>query len=204
VAEKFRKIRYEEKKYAMIQSATKAFGSIGFHGVSLEQIAAELKMTKGSLYYYFSSKEELLFAVHIESLRKVLKIINEVDKMDAPPDVKLREIIKRHIQLLTNEYEGVFMLEQEYLLPKEMFDKVKAMRRSFQNKFEKIIKKGVQQNIFKVSDVKIATKIILGSVNWALRWYSSAGKFVSAEIAQMYIDLFFLGLLSRNETVKKI
>jgi len=57
----FREIRYEEKKLAIIKSAAKAFGQKGFHAATIEDITNELKMTKGSLYYYFSTKEELKY-----------------------------------------------------------------------------------------------------------------------------------------------
>ena len=53
----FREIRYEEKKLAIIKSAAKAFGQKGFHASTIEDITNDLKMTKGSLYYYFSTKK---------------------------------------------------------------------------------------------------------------------------------------------------
>ena len=69
---KFREIRYDEKKAAIIKSSIKAFGKKGFHATTIEDITDELKMTKGSLYYYFPTKESLLYEAHILSLEKVI------------------------------------------------------------------------------------------------------------------------------------
>ena len=48
----------------ILKSAAKAFRRLGYHGATVEQIAAALHMKKGNLYYYFKNKEEILFACH--------------------------------------------------------------------------------------------------------------------------------------------
>jgi len=48
----------------ILKSAAKAFRRLGYHGATVERIAAALHMKKGNLYYYFKNKEEILFACH--------------------------------------------------------------------------------------------------------------------------------------------
>ena len=48
----------------ILKSAAKAFRRLGYHGATVETIAAALRMKKGNLYYYFKNKEEILFACH--------------------------------------------------------------------------------------------------------------------------------------------
>ena len=52
----------------ILKSAAKAFRRRGYHGATVEHIAAALRMKKGNLYYYFKNKEEILFACHQYSL----------------------------------------------------------------------------------------------------------------------------------------
>src|SRR6266851_573795 len=52
----------------ILKSAAAAFRRLGYHGATVEQIAAALHMKKGNLYYYFRNKEEILFACHQYSL----------------------------------------------------------------------------------------------------------------------------------------
>ena len=192
----FREIRYEEKKLAIIKSAAKAFGQKGFHASTIEDITNDLKMTKGSLYYYFSTKEELLFNAHLLSLEKVLKNIIKINDTDDPPDMKLKTAISRHLEVLATDFEGAFLLQYEFHLPKKYLDEIIVMRDTYQKNFIQIIEDGIQAGIFKPQNARMMAFIILGSINWFLRWYSSTGSWSTAEISDAYIDLFCNGLLT--------
>jgi AcrR family transcriptional regulator len=192
----FREIRYEEMKQAIIKSASKAFGRKGYHAATIEDITNELKMTKGSLYYYFSSKEELLYNAHVLSLEKVLQNILKINATNDPPDTKLTTAITKHLKVFANDFEGAFLLQYEFQLPDEYLDKIIAMRDNYQNNFIQIIEEGIQAGIFKARSARMAAFIILGSINWFLRWYSSDGSWSVDEISAAYVDLFSNGLLT--------
>jgi len=192
----FREIRYEEKKLAIIKSAAKAFGQKGFHAATIEDITNELKMTKGSLYYYFSTKEELLYNAHLLSLEKVLKNIIKINDTDDPPDIKLNTAIAKHLEVLATDFEGAFLLQYEFHLPKEYLDEVNALRDTYQKNFIQIIEEGIQTGIFKPQNARMVAFIILGSINWFLRWYSSTGRWSVKQISNAYVDLFCNGLLT--------
>src|SRR5712664_2456039 len=77
----------------ILKSAAAAFRRLGYHGATVEQIAAALHMKKGNLYYYFRNKEEILFACHQYSLERLLALLNEVEHSGLPPDEKVRRLI---------------------------------------------------------------------------------------------------------------
>ena len=60
--------RRGSRKIEILKSAVDAFRRRGFHGASMDQIARALGMQKGTLYYYFKSKEAILFFCHDSSL----------------------------------------------------------------------------------------------------------------------------------------
>src|ERR1700756_384168 len=62
----------------ILKSAAAAFRRLGYHGATVEQIAAALQMKKGNLYYYFKNKEEILFACHQYSLDRLMQLLHEV------------------------------------------------------------------------------------------------------------------------------
>ena len=63
----------------ILKSAAAAFRRLGYHGATVEQIAAALHMKKGNLYYYFKNKEAILFACHQYSLDRLLILLEEVE-----------------------------------------------------------------------------------------------------------------------------
>ena len=56
--------KLKKKEEEIILSAVKIVNEKGYQGATMEEIAAELLMTKGSLYYYFKNKEDLIFQCH--------------------------------------------------------------------------------------------------------------------------------------------
>src|SRR3954463_1114691 len=77
----------------ILKSAAIAFRRLGYHGATVEQIAAALHMKKGNLYYYYRNKEEILLACHQYSLDRLLALLEDVEQSDAPPAEKLRRLI---------------------------------------------------------------------------------------------------------------
>src|SRR6201989_338000 len=73
----------------ILKSAAKAFRRLGYHGATVEQIAAALHMKKGNLYYYFKNKEEILFACHQYSLDRLTALLHEVQHSGLRADEKL-------------------------------------------------------------------------------------------------------------------
>src|SRR5882724_10467807 len=73
----------------ILKSAAAAFRRLGYHGATVEQIAAALHMKKGNLYYYFKNKEEILYACHQYSLDQLNQLLDQVQHSDLGVDEKL-------------------------------------------------------------------------------------------------------------------
>src|SRR5436309_12151990 len=90
----------------ILKSAAAAFRKLGYHGATVEQIAAALHMKKGNLYYYFKNKEEILFACHQYSLDQLTSLLGHVQQSDAPPDEKLHRLIVAFVHTTLAELHG--------------------------------------------------------------------------------------------------
>src|SRR5712692_800146 len=105
----------------ILKSAAAAFRRLGYHGATVEQIAAALHMKKGNLYYYFKNKEEILFACHQYSLDQLMQLLDEVDRGGAPPDEKLRTLIVAFVHTILDELHGTALLmDLEALTPSHL------------------------------------------------------------------------------------
>src|SRR5438876_10420605 len=76
----------------ILKSAAKAFRRLGYHGATVEEIAAALHMKKGNLYYYFKNKEDILFACHQYSLDRLTQLLDQVERSGVAADEKLRRL----------------------------------------------------------------------------------------------------------------
>src|SRR5438309_7220787 len=90
----------------ILKSAAAAFRRLGYHGATVEQIAAALQMKKGNLYYYFRNKEEILFACHQYSLDRLHELLDQVEGSGLPPEQKLRRLIVSFVHTIVDELHG--------------------------------------------------------------------------------------------------
>ena len=102
----------------ILKSASAAFRKLGYHGATVEQIAAALQMNKGNLYYYFKSKEDILFACHEYSHDRLQELLDETCRGTAPPEAKLRRLIQAAVHVILDELHGTALLvDLEALTP---------------------------------------------------------------------------------------
>ena len=188
--------RFGRRRVAIIKSAAHVFGRKGFHGTTLEEIAADLNVTKASLYYYFSTKEELLYEVHLLSMQDVLARVEAIRAASASPVEQMEGAITEHLRVLAGDYEGAFLLQQEYNLPEEYRLEIVRLRDRYEKILLEIVQQGERQRLFRVKDARIAVRMLLGGINWVLRWYRSSGRLTVDEIAAAYVDFVFYGLLA--------
>jgi AcrR family transcriptional regulator len=178
----------------ILKSAAAAFRRVGYHGATVEEIAAALKMKKGNLYYYFKNKEEILFACHQYSLDRLMELLDEVERSGLRPDEKLRGLIRAFVQTILDELHGTALfLDLEALSPSHL--KTVIVRRDrFDRGIRQVLDEGLSDGTFVRGDSKLLTFAILGAVNWIPRWFDPSGPATSEQIADSFADYLIAGL----------
>jgi AcrR family transcriptional regulator len=197
VKKHFRQIRYEDKKSQILESASRIFSRKGFEKATMEDVSNALYMTKGSLYHYIKSKEDMLFQCHLKALEIGNKGLKEILNSGFPPKLKLRKAIIRHVELITREFVVGSLRQQELLLPKHMYEKVIKERDKFERIFMSILGDAVKESHLDKDNIKMRAYTILGAINWIPHWYSAKGKLSPTQIGEMMAD-FLSGRLGRK------
>ena len=166
---------------SLLDAAAKAFTTYGFASASIDVIAREIGATKGSVYYHYRSKAELFFAVHkramVINLKAQLPIVNDAG---LSPMAKLHEMAYRHAMVMMDSLfyqrvtvHGVELHQSISTTPqeREALTQVIAMRDAYESLFEQILQEGMRAGQLASLDVSLASKSILGSLNWVTVWY---------------------------------
>jgi AcrR family transcriptional regulator len=183
----------------ILKSAAKAFRRLGYHGATVEQIAAALHMKKGNLYYYFKNKEEILFACHQYSLDRLTQLLDEVQHSGIAADEKLRRLIVAFVHTILDELHGTALfLELEALSPAHL-EAVIVRRDQFDKGVRLVLEEGMATGVFAAGDPKLLAFALFGAVNWIPRWFNTDRPSTSQEIADLFADFLVAGL--RRTTV---
>jgi AcrR family transcriptional regulator len=178
----------------ILKSAAKAFRRLGYHGATVEQIAAALEMKKGNLYYYFRNKEEILYACHQYSLDRLAQLLDDVERAPLAAEEKLRRLIVAFVHTILDELHGTALfLDLEALSPAHL-QAVIGRRDQFERGVRRLLQDGMRSGAFADGDPKLLAFAMFGAVNWIPRWYDPSGPLSSDEIADRIAEYLLAGL----------
>ncbi len=162
--------RKEKKRERMLEVAAELFSKKNYHEVMMDDVARLTDVAKGTVYNYFSSKEELYFSImssKLENLNTSLKnkIASEISIIDS-----LHTYII-HLYMFMMKYQNFFLMYQkEYMNAQNEFcDELRGMSDELKSILSDVIYKGKRDNQFRDVDESFTVKLVLGSIFGAVQ-----------------------------------
>ena len=185
----------EERRDEILRSLGMFLRKHRLSSLKMQDIADQLNMTKGNLYYYFKNKQEILYHGHLRSMAVSLAALEAVEREGGSPTAQLRRLLEAHIRgMLDDPAAAVLITDIEELAPLQRRRYV-GLRDRFELGVRRIIEAGVASGEFRSVDPKVAGLAMLGSVNFMPKWYRPTGKLASSDLARSFADLFVHALL---------
>jgi|SRR4051794_30945697 AcrR family transcriptional regulator len=173
------------------------FEKKGFTETSIQDVVDSLGVTKGTFYYYFSSKEELLMDIHLGYIDELLynqeQILNDASKSCKE---KLSENVYMLITNITTQGAAakIFFREMNNL-SSEHIELIVQKRDQFRLNIEALIRDGVEKGEFRPElNAPIITMGILGITNWSYQWFNSKGRSTDREVAEIFVEMILKGI----------
>jgi AcrR family transcriptional regulator len=155
----------------------------------MQDVADHLGLVKGNLYYYFRTKEELIYHAHVKCVEVSLEALARAAASKAKPAERMRTLIVEHILAMTEGEYGAVLLEDIDRLTPAHRRKYVALRDEFEKGVRELIKAGIGQGDFAKQDVRTAGFAILGAINWIPKWYRPDGELTARAIAERFADM---------------
>ena len=187
------------KKQAFVQdeiitAAVKLFSDRGFRAVTIDDIASSLGFTKSVIYYYFKSKNQILWEIFTRIWDSYFETIQTTIEKNLPPEEAFAEIITKHaLSVMERKDWTAIYFRDESELDDRQRRQVMKKKRQYDAMLEEIYEAGVEKGSFKDIPAHIAVTGILGMCNWIHVWYDEKGSMSAAQIAEYYSTLLSSG-----------
>lgn len=155
-------------KRKIFETSMKLFAEKGYDATSIEDITASVGVAKGTLYYHFSSKEEIFNFLVEEGIKllqnsidiKTAKHTNYIDKIKAIVLIQIKIVVKYEdlITILLRQFWGKEVTNQK--CQKHIYDYI--------NTIEKIVKEGIEKGEIKQGNPEAISSEIYGLICSAL------------------------------------
>jgi AcrR family transcriptional regulator len=187
-----------ERKREILDAASRVFRRRGLAATGMRDIAAELGMAVGNLYYYFKDKGELLAFVQEDALAGLLDLAARVRETPLRADAKLFRLIEEHVVRLNEGTPGSLAHLEVEALGETWRREVQERRDEYESAFRGILDEGIAAGVFRPVDSKVSALAILGAVNWTVKWFRPEGRKSAREIGREQAELLVRGLMAEG------
>lgn len=183
--------QYEKRLGSILKAAAGVMAKDGFEGASVRKVAAEAKIGLSGIYYYFKSKDEMLFALQEDTFSSLVESLEEKLRKLQSPEEKLRAVVENHLQFFSRQMEDLKVCSYEIgSLSGRYYDEILKIRRRYFG----LVRDVVAENIAGSSgiDPNLAALFLFGSLNWMFMWYDvernrDIGN-LSSQLIKIYLD----------------
>jgi AcrR family transcriptional regulator len=186
-------------KERLLSVATRLFARHGFESTSVQDIVDAAGVTKGAMYHYYDSKDDLLYEVYHRLLSMQTAHLDEIAAGPGTAEERLRAAAVDVVQTsLENLDDLIVFFRSLHMLPDDKQAQVRAERRRYQDKFRALVEEGVAAGTYR-SDISadVVVHYFLSVVNQLGSWYKPEGTLSPAQVGDLFTDLLIGGLAVR-------
>jgi AcrR family transcriptional regulator len=193
--------RKREARIERIHDAAAAlFAERGYHATRMQDVAESVDMQKGSLYYYFASKEELLVSLVESRVGAALGMLATIVADGTSAAARVRSAIAGHLAVFQQRADvyTIFNSEKLHSISRDVAMKVDELGREYERLWADLLTEGIAAGAFRQDlDVPVTVKAVLGMCNTTLFWFRRGGRLTIDEVADRFSDLVLAGISAR-------
>ena len=190
-----------KRRGEVLDAAVRVFHAQGYDATSIQDIADEVGILKGSIYYYITSKEDVLFEILDEVHRAAWGAVVEAMEMDGDALQKIHAFVTTLAQFNAEHLERMGILLHDFRSLSETRRKeIVRERDQYDRILRRLITQGQEEGVVCPDiDPKLAALAAMGMINTIYQWYTPNGGFRAQYVGSFYADLFIRALACNPE-----
>lgn len=186
--------KFTRKRLAVLRGAARVFARLGFHRASLADVGTELDLTAAAIYYYVSSKDEMLYQCGQVALEQLNAALKEAWDSGADGLDSLRVFFRQYAQIVCDDFGRCLVLTNADDLPAEFRDGALAGRRALDGQVREMVRRGMADGSLRTVNPHALSSMLFGSLNSLTRWWTPDGPLQPAQVADLYLDMLVQGI----------
>lgn len=176
----------------LVEVALQLFAEKGFEGTSVQDVVTAAGVTKGAMYHYFGSKDDLLAEIYARVLREQLERLEQFAQSAAPVAERVHQAAADVVVTTIHSLQSttVFFRSLHQLSPEKQRE-VRAERRRYHDLFREMLVEGQSAGVFR-DDVAadLLVDYYFGSVHHLPTWWRADRGPGPAEVGETFASLF--------------
>src|SRR5271157_2227340 len=194
--------RFDRRLAQILTHATEVFCKKGYEGASMRDLSRASGMSLAGLYYYFESKERLLFLIQKHTFSTIVQRLKARLAGVSDPEQQIRIFILNHLEYFLANAAAMKVLSHEAEALKNGFaSEVAAIKREYYR-----ICVGLLDQLKLDQGLQFSTRTavlsLFGMMNWIYTWHNSRVDADAAQLATEMSDIFLRGVMSAGRAPK--
>ena len=188
--------RFDRRLAEILDYATEVFAEKGYEGASMRDLSRLSGISLAGLYYYFESKEKLLYFIQQHTFSTIIERLRERLATTTDPEARIRIFVHNHVDYSVAKTKAMKVLSHEDDVLKNGYGaELAAIKREYYR-----ICVGLVDELVKAEGLKpgVGTRTavmgLFGMMNWLYTWYNPKVDPLADELAREFSDIFLQGV----------
>jgi len=195
--------RFDRRLDHILDHATEVFCLKGYEGASMRDLSRATGMSLAGLYYYFESKERLLFLIQKHTFTAILERLKARLEDVADPEQRIRIFILNHLDYFVSNQQGLKVLSHEdESLKNSLGSEIAGIKREYYR-----ICLGLMEDLRRSRgldfNARTAALSLFGMVNWIYTWYNPRVDGNAEALAEQMGKIFLNGIVHGGKPRRK-
>lgn len=186
--------KFEVRRQEIIDIAAELFARNGYTATGILDLCRATGLAKGALYYYISSKENLLIEIQSSVITPLLQTVRRLSDLNADALVRLRLVSQALLTVILERLNHIWVYEHDYRhLTAPNRARFMRDRREFEKVIADILAEGMAAGQLREMDVRLATLQFLNLHNHTYTWVHADGRWDAATLSREYCQTLASG-----------
>ena len=191
---------YDERLRKILKTSARIFAEKGYHRTSIRDISRATEMSLAGLYYYFRTKEELLYLIQEQCFLTLLQRWEKTADLKSDARERIRTFVENHLGFfLHNMYEMKVMAHEDESLTGEFEERILVLKRRYVKILMDLIVELQSPEGGKGINLRAATFTLFGMMNWIYTWYHPKRDLPLPEVIEQMLRIYFFGILKGGD-----